>query len=244
MRKVIFSMLVFLALINVTRGQEANYFDSPFGGGIGYIPGWVLPNLDGMNEQLKPLGIPGLGKNGFFTSGGSGFLYLGFVKNTRIGGMWFKGSTTEKAFAGGFRREASYTLSAGAFSIEYTLPVFKDVGVSVGALIGGGTQSFEIYQSRFPADWDNIWKEFSDPSGSTRDISRRLENSFLLLSPTLNIDVPIYRFLSFRVGAGYLMQFGESWKVDNEREIKNVPEGLSKNSFYIQTGIFIGFFSF
>jgi len=244
MRKLILVIMLLIAGSSAATAQETNYFDSPFGGGIGYNPGWMLPSIEGLNSKLTSIGIPELGKNGMFTTGGSGYIYIGFVRNLRIGGMWSGGSTSQTVFNGGFNKEAIYTINTGAFSIEYTLPIIKDVGISVGALIGGGSQNLEVYQSRYPAGWDDIWKEFSATGGSTQDISRKFTNSFFLLSPTLNVDFPIYRFLSFRAGAGYLMKFGTAWTVDNDREVKNTPSDLSKNSFYIQTGIYIGFFSF
>jgi hypothetical protein len=54
----------------------------------------------------------------------------------------------------------------------------------------------------------------------------------------------MYRFISFRAGVGYLFEFGGTWKADNDREIMNVPANLTKDSFFIQTGIFLGFFSY
>lgn len=244
MKKYIYVFLFIFAAGGMTKAQETNYFDSPFGGGVGYNPGWLVPSIDGLNSKLTSMGIPELGKNGLFTTGGSGYIYIGFVRNLRIGGMWSGGSTSENTFNGGFHKEGIYTISTGAFSVEYTLPIVKDVGISIGALIGGGSQKLEVYQSRFPAVWDDLWKEYSQANGSTQDISRTFTNSFFLLSPTLNVDIPLYRFLSFRAGVGYLMKFGTGWKVDNEREVMNTPTDLTKNSFYIQTGIYIGFFSF
>ena len=244
MKKYIFIALMLIVNAGFIIAQESNYFDSPFGGGIGYNPGWLMPSIDGLNTKLTSLGIPEVGKNGVFTTGGSGFIYVGFVKNLRIGGMWSSGSTSEKTFSGGFHKEADFSISTGAFSVEYTLPFVKDIGISVGALIGGGSQQLEVYQSRYPADWDNLWGEYTSQNGSTQDISRTLRNSFFLLSPTLNVDFPVYRFLSVRVGTGYIMKFGTAWQVDNERDIKNTPSDITKNSFFIQTGIYIGFFSF
>ena len=75
--------------------QDKKYFDAPFGGGGGYTPGWIFVNLDELNNQLVSFGSGQLGKSGFYTSGGAGFVYIGFVPNLRIGGMGFGGSTSE-----------------------------------------------------------------------------------------------------------------------------------------------------
>jgi hypothetical protein len=68
---VIFSCMLF--------SQERKYFDTPFGGGGGYTPGWYFPNLDIINQELNALGIPNLSESGFYSSGGAGFIYIGFV---------------------------------------------------------------------------------------------------------------------------------------------------------------------
>jgi hypothetical protein len=243
MKKRILLILFVIAGAGFMFAQESSYFDSPFGGGIGYNPGWYKPNIDGLNAKVTGLGIPEVGKNGVFTSGGGGFLYIGFVKNLRIGGMWASGSTSQEAFVQGFRREADYSIGMGAFSIEYTLPFVKDAGISIGALIGGGTQKLEVYQSRFPDKWDDLWGDFSQ-NASTKDVTRIFKNSYFLLSPTINVDIPLYRFLSFRLGAGYAMKFGTAWTVDNNRSVSDTPSDLTGDSFFIQTGIYIGFFSF
>src|SRR4030065_2649640 len=80
--------------------QDKKYFDAPFGGGGGYTPGCIFVNLDEYNKQLVSFGSGQLSKSGFYTSGGAGFVYIGFVPNLRIGGMGFGGSTSTSAFIG------------------------------------------------------------------------------------------------------------------------------------------------
>jgi hypothetical protein len=73
---------------------------------------------------------------------------------------------------------------------------------------------------------------------------KTLKNNFWLISPTINIDIPFYRFLCFRIGAGYNLTIGEKWKLDNDQSIANVPSDFNGRNFFIQSGILIGFFSF
>jgi hypothetical protein len=47
-----------------------------------------------------------------------------------------------------------------------------------------------------------------------------------------------------RIGAGYQLSFGSDWTADNDQNLSNVPSDLNGNSFFIQSGLFIGFFSF
>jgi len=223
--------------------QDKKYFDAPFGGGGGYTPGWIFVNLDELNKQLVGFGSGQLSTSGFYTSGGAGFIYVGFVPSLRIGGMGFGGSTSESSLLNGFEREAIYHISGGGLTLEYTLPFIKNIAVSVGAVIGGGSIQIDLYRNAGNFDWQSMWSEISS-TDSSQNLSRRLNNSFFLLSPTINIDIPLYRFISFRLGGGYQFALGENWEIENEKELSNVPSKLNGNSFFIQSGIFIGFFSY
>jgi hypothetical protein len=65
-----------------------------------------------------------------------------------------------------------------------------------------------------------------------------------MFTPTLNLDVPINRFILIRLGAGYQISFNDDWTADNDKELRGVPSDLNANTFFVQSGIFIGFFSF
>lgn len=236
--------VVFLVLSCLIYSQDKKYFDSPFGGGGGYTPGWVFVNLDELNKQLMGFESGKLSTSGFYTSGGAGFIYIGFVPGLRIGGMGFGGSTSSSAFVDGFDREVVYSLSGGAFTIEYTLPFIKDLAVSVGSAFGGGSIQIELFRNSGSFDWQNLWQNFNDPLTASSNLSRTFSNTFFLISPILNVDIPFYRFVSFRIGTGYRIALGKTWKIENDKEFLNVPSKLNGNGFFIQTGIFIGFFSY
>lgn len=223
--------------------QDKKYFDAPFGGGGGYTPGWIFINMDELNNQLINFGSGQLQKSGFYTSGGAGFVYIGFIPNLRIGGMGYAGSTSTSAQSGGFNREAVYSIGGGAMTIEYTLPFVKNAAISLGAIIGGGGIDIELYRNSGDFEWSNIWNEIST-STSTNNVSRKISNNYFLFGPTLNFDFPLYRFVSFRVGGGYQLTIGKNWKIENDKELMNVPSKMNGNSFFIQSGIFLGFFSY
>lgn len=218
-------------------------FDSKFAFGGGFTPGWFFPNFDGLNERLNDIGIGELSKSGFFATGGTGYVSLPMFKNFRIGGMGMGGSTTEKATVNGFNREAEYSVSLGGFTVEYTLPFVPSVALSAGAIIGGGNVTVELYQNRGSVDWDDIWDEY-DTNTPSQNLHRKLSNTFFTIAPTLNVDIPINRFLAFRIGGGYQIALGGKWKFDNGEAINNVPDAVKKNSVFIQTGIFIGYFNY
>jgi hypothetical protein len=224
--------------------QDKKYFDAPFGGGGGYTPGWIFVNLDELNKQLVGFGSGQLSTSGFYTSGGAGFIYIGFVPNLRIGGMGFGGSTSESALLDGFEREAIYHISGGGLTVEYTLPFIKNTAVSLGVVIGGGSIQIELYRNAGNFDWQSLWSEISDVSDSSSNVSRKLNNNFFFLTPTINIDFPLDRFVSIRLGCGYQIAMGNTWTVENDKPLSNVPSDLNGNGFFIQSGIFLGFFSY
>jgi hypothetical protein len=244
MKKIIFVLIVILFAASGNFAQESRYFDAPFGGGGGFTPGFTFPNVKPLNNVL-PADFPRLTNKAIFTTGGAGFFYIGLVKFLRIGGGGYGGSTSElvQSSSDGFTREVRYSIGGGGLSIEYTLPFVRTFGISVGTMIGGGSISAEIYKNKGSFSWNNLTGEFGN-SSQTDNISRTVTGSYWLISPMLNLDIPIYRFVSVRVGAGYQLSLGEKWTIENDQELSNVPSDFNGNSFFIQTGIFLGFFSF
>ena len=238
-------LIVFLIIIGFSKfiySQDSQYFDAPFGGGGGFVPGWYVPSMDGVNLQLKSFSVPELSTKGFYTSGGTGFIYLGFIPQLRIGGMGFGGSTSSSAVVGGQNREVIYSLGGGGLTLEYTLPFLRDIGISVGTTIGRGTLKIELYKNSGSFNWGNIWNEAG--SSPTNNYGRTLEDNYWFFTPTLNFDIPLQRFVNFRVGTGYQFTFGDNWSVENGQDISGVPSSINGKSFFIQSGIFIGFFSY
>lgn len=241
-KRILFAIL-FLTT-SIIYGQSGQFFDAPFGGGIGYVPAWYIPNVDPVNLQLNQIGMPELSTSGFYSSGIAGFLYVGFVKNLRIGGMGFGGCLSASQTLDDVNREVVYNLSGGGVTIEYTLPFVKNVGVSVGAMIGAGSLELELYRNYGDFSWGGMWEELNDPNQSSDDYYGKLRNHYWMFTPTINLDYPIYRFVSLRLGAGYQITFADEWTADNDKPVSGIPSDLNSNSFFIQSGIFIGFFSF
>lgn len=223
--------------------QEKTYFDSPFGVGGGFVASWTFPNIQPVNDQLKTFGTPELAKSGYFSSGGAGFVYIGFVPGLRIGGIGFSGSTKESQLSGGYKRQAKLTSAFGGVSVEYTLPFIRRAGVSIGVILGGGNTTLEFYRYKDSYSWNQLWDEIKD-SSSTPNFGRKLSNDYFVIAPTLNIDIPMYRLMGFRFGATYAIHFGNNWKLDNEQEVYNVPTTTAKGQLYLNAGLFFGFFSY
>ena len=243
MYKKLFFSIFFLSTL-VTFGQTGQFFDAPFGGGIGYVPAWYIPNVSPINNQLIDIGMPELSTSGFYSSGIAGFIYIGFVKNLRIGGMGYGGSLSTSQNISGENREVVYSLGGGGVTIEYTLPFIKNLGVSVGASIGTGSLQLDMYRNSGEFNWEGIWIEFRNGNVSSGNFNKKLKNSFWMFTPTVNLDYPIYRFVTIRLVVGYQLTFADEWTADNDQPVSNIPSDLNSNSFFIQSGIFVGFFSF
>ncbi|MFA7420490.1 MAG: hypothetical protein WCZ90_12465 [Melioribacteraceae bacterium] len=245
--------LFLLLLLSCTRyfaqeGEDVGWV-ARFGAAGGISPSYVFPNLDALNAQIKTFGIPEL-SNGMFLFGGGGYAYIMIVDNVRIGGIGLSGtqSTSGKVYGAGFvgwNHEVKYNYGFGGLTIEYTLPFVKNVALSIGSIIGGGSQSIEIFENQDSYKWGDVWPE---PGIADKikllGVNTNIKNNFFTFTPTLNLDVPINRFIALRVGAGYVMNFSSDWKINNDQNIVGVPKDLSSNNFFIQTGIYFGFFAF
>lgn len=238
------SLLIFSLFILSFEGfsQTQQFFDSPFGGGGGFTPGWTFVNVSSLNNKLSSINMPQVAKNGIFTTGGGGFFYIGFVPGLRIGGMGYGGSSSNNSNitnASGqllYNTETLYSTGGGGLTIEYTLPFIKSFGVSPGLIIGGGNITVELYQNGVNNGWDGL--------GLPLGLHNTLNNNFWLIAPTINVEIPLYRFFCFRIGAGYNYTLGEKWTLNNNQSFSGVPSDFNGRNFFIQTGIFVGFFSF
>lgn len=244
MRYKVVLILLFLSLSSF--GQEAKYYDTPFGFGGGFLPVWMMPKFDGINSELKSFGSGEFSTSGMYASGGAGFAYIMVLPNLRVGGFGVSGSQKEASFFNGYKREVRYTSGFGGLTLEYTLPFVRTFGISIGTIIGGGNTTIELFRNNAQMKWDDLWKETSDPNTKSESIYKKIYSDYFVLAPMINIDIPFYRFFSFRIGAGYTFTFSpeSSWKFDNNNDLLNVPSSINTDQLFIQTGIFFGFFSY
>lgn len=243
MKKLFQWILIVLTLTGVIKAQGSKMFDAPFGIGGGYLPTWSFINTNELNNTLLTANFPQVTQSGFFSSGGAGFVYIGFVPNLRIGGMGFSGSTSENTLVGNENRETVVSIGGGGVTIEYTLPIIKNIGVSFGTLVGAGSYQIELFKNSGAFSLNDIINEIGS-SDATVNYNRRLINNFFLISPTINVEIPIYYLAAVRLGVGYSFTLGDNWEVENGLELSNVPSDINGNHLYIQAGIFLGLFSY
>ncbi len=224
--------------------ERAPAFDAPFGGGGGYMGGVAFMDFAAINKALAGFGTPDIAQ-AFYTSSGGGFIYIGFIKHLRLGGIGFTSGTSSKGTVNGFNKETRYSNSFAGLTVEYSLPFIRDWALSVGGIIGVGGQELELYKHNGSVDWNGDLTTMKDDLlGSTRSYGRKYSNTYMVLAPTLNADFLLHPLISVRVGAGYsFTMFGDNWKADNGVAVTNFPASdLKGNGFFLQLGIMAGLF--
>ena len=151
-----------------------------FGGGIGYSPMYISIDEFPATDLLKNLGLdPTKFNTPFVVHGGEGFAHM--TGKWRIGGYAGIGSSsistvtnvqlyvdtgetgwdgeTAGDYDGNFDPtiEAKVTLSLGAGSIEYVMPIFQDLEISAGAMMGLGRLNLSIDQYAANPKWGEMF---------------------------------------------------------------------------------------
>ena len=151
-----------------------------FGGGIGYSPMYISIDEFPATDYLINLGlVPKKFNTPFVVHGGEGFAHM--TGKWRIGGYAGIGSSsistvtnvqlyvdtgetgwdgeTAVDYDGNFDPtiEAKVTLSLGAGSIEYVMPIFQDLEISAGAMMGLGRLNLSIDQYAANPKWGEMF---------------------------------------------------------------------------------------
>ena len=141
-----------------------------FGGGIGYSPMYISLDEFPASDELQDLGLNTDNfSTPFVVHGGEGFAHM--TGKWRIGGYAGFGSTSTSTVANAFIStdtqytgsdsptiEAKITLSLGAGSVEYVMPIFQDLEISAGAMMGLGRLNLSLEQSSSLTDWKGIFE--------------------------------------------------------------------------------------
>ena len=155
-----------------------------FGGGIGYSPMYIDIEKFPATDLLKSLGLnPKQFDSPFVVHGGEGFAHM--TGKWRIGSYAGVGSSSISTvtnvrlfvdadgdgvldqneidnsvdYDGNFDPsiEAKITISLGAASIEYVMPVFQDLEISAGAMMGLGRMNLSIDQYAANPKWTEMF---------------------------------------------------------------------------------------
>ncbi len=195
MKKSILILTLFTSLFYAQSEDQIGWI-AKFGGAGGFTPMVLFPNYDAVNSEISKLGMNEL-SGPLYTWGGGGYVYVMIIDNLRLGGIGFSGYQSETSSQNSMDNEVVNSLGGGAATIEYTMPFVKNIALSAGLMIGGGALDIDIYQNSGSFSWDNIWQNVADQN-SDQNKNYNLSNSFYFVSPTVNVDLPITRFLAVR----------------------------------------------
>lgn len=172
-------LLLFIC-ISALRAQFDLYpVEDFFGGGIGYSPMYISMDSIPAKTNLEGLGLDTKGfDNPFVLHGGEGFAHM--TGKWRIGGYAGVGSSkistvpdvyiydktganaasdtvlnTNPLFVPSI--EGKITISLGAATVEHVMPVFQDLEIAAGALLGLGRISVSVDQRTGTAVWDSTF---------------------------------------------------------------------------------------
>ena len=164
-----------------------------------------------------------------------------------MGGFGVSGSKNVSAIqtipGGTLRKEVDYEVSYGGFLIDYVQPVAYRLDVALGASIGAGELNITMRRDdgKFKT-WDTLWTDFGTPSTQATSYTRRLNGTFVVFNPHINIEYSLLTWMQIRIGAGYPIMFSPDWTLDDKYDINNVPSKIKASGYTINAGIMFGFF--
>lgn len=221
---------------------------SKIGGAGGVTPIVGMFDNKEIDKFLTASGLPVLGTDPIYLVGGEGYGYIMFLKNVRMGGFGASGSRNVAAIqtipgGGTLRKEVDYEISYGGFLIDYVQPIAYRLDIALGATIGGGELNLTMRRDdgKFK-EWDTLWNDFGTPSTQATGYTRKLNGTFVVFNPHINIEYSLLTWLQIRIGAGYPIMFSPEWQLDDKYDINNVPTKIKASGYTINAGIMFGFF--
>ncbi len=226
------NLLLFLLVSTVVwAGQDDVYpLEDYNGGGIGYSPIFLILDYSTIGA-LDRLGSLGLDRNAlaypYVIHGGEGFAHL--TGNWLLGGYAGVGKSTISTMdtTGGVNKSIEATLSMllGAATVEYSLPLFRNIEIATGVMLGIGRASLMINQTPGSPSWDD---QFSVVYGTALQSAHatNLSGLFVNLQPYLTVKWQILDRVGLRMSAGFnkgTVAAGQ-WMLNGHEPISNSPE--------------------
>lgn len=223
-----------------TIEEKAPYF----GLGGGFTGTYLLLNNDELNKYAVLNGFSELGKP--FLTGGQGFTGIPWIKNMRIGLTGFGGSQSKSNSVldttGGntiaIVKKVEQQISNIGLSLGYGIVVTKSLAIIPEVTFSSASHKI-IFSKTSNQEFD-----YNDIPNTTKSVVNSMDNSFIAITPAVNIEWAATNFLMLRASAGYNYQVSSSWKLNGEQALKNVPDALNTNGVFAQFGLFIGLFNY
>ena len=283
------NIVLFLTLSSSLLMAQFSYpLEDFLGGGIGYSPMYIkLDSIPGSSD-LMGLGLnPKEFKDPFIIHGGEGFAHV--TGRWRIGGYAGAGGTSistvpdiiifqddngndsldagenSKDYTSFFnpRIEGKFTISMGAASIEYVMPLLQDLELSAGALMGLARAGLAVDQQNGTPRWGTIFNnaygtmdstgtlyygvsasEYDEPvilPGTIPGIMRDVSATFFNFQPYVAVKRQFLERLGLRISVGFnkgTIQAGK-WKLNGNTKISDSPASAIQGASF-RTMLYIG----
>ena len=283
------NIVLFLTLSSSLLMAQFSYpLEDFLGGGIGYSPMYIkLDSIPGSSD-LMGLGLnPKDFKDPFVIHGGDGFAHV--TGRWRIGGYAGAGGTSistvpdiiifqddngndsldagenSKDYTSYFnpRIEGKFTISMGAASIEYVMPLLQDLELSAGALMGLARAGLAVDQQNGTPRWGTIFNnaygtmdstgtlyygvsasEYDEPvilPGTIPGIMRDVSATFFNFQPYVAVKWQFLERLGLRISVGFnkgTIQAGK-WKLNGNTKISDSPASAIQGASF-RTMLYIG----
>jgi len=283
------NIVLFLTLSSSLLMAQFSYpLEDFLGGGIGYSPMYIkLDSIPGSSD-LMGLGLnPKDFKDPFVIHGGEGLAHV--TGRWRIGGYAGAGGTSistvpdiiifqddngndsldagenSKDYTSFFnpRIEGKFTISMGAASIEYVMPLLQDLELSAGALMGLARAGLAVDQQNGTPRWGTIFNnaygtmdstgtlyygvsasEYDEPvilPGTIPGIMRDVSATFFNFQPYVAVKWQFLERLGLRISVGFnkgTIQAGK-WKLNGNTKISDSPASAIQGASF-RTMLYIG----
>ena len=283
------NIVLFLTLSSSLLMAQFSYpLEDFLGGGIGYSPMYIkLDSIPGSSD-LMGLGLnPKEFKDPFIIHGGEGFAHV--TGRWRIGGYAGAGGTSistvpdiiifqddngndsldagenSKDYTSYFnpRIEGKFTISMGAASIEYVMPLLQDLELSAGALMGLARAGLAVDQQNGTPRWGTIFNnaygtmdstgtlyygvsasEYDEPvilPGTIPGIMRDVSATFFNFQPYVAVKWQFLERLGLRISVGFnkgTIQAGD-WVLNGRTKISDSPASAIQGASF-RTMLYIG----
>ena len=283
------NIVLFITLSSSLLMAQFSYpLEDFLGGGIGYSPMYIkLDSIPGSSD-LMGLGLnPKEFKDPFIIHGGEGFAHV--TGRWRIGGYAGAGGTSistvpdiiifqddngndsldagenSKDYTSYFnpRIEGKFTISMGAASIEYVMPLLQDLELSAGALMGLARAGLAVDQQNGTPRWGTIFNnaygtmdstgtlyygvsasEYDEPvilPGTIPGLMRDVSATFFNFQPYVAVKWQFLERLGLRISVGFnkgTIQAGK-WKLNGNTKISDSPASAIQGASF-RTMLYIG----
>jgi len=234
---------VLLVFCGLTFNSYAQLLPSfAFAGGV--TAGWHFNPVKNLNIELKNAGFPEFSESGFFTTGGGGFIDLPMKDNfLRIGGFG-NGFTSKltKQVNDTLKKDANYSLGQGGFSLEYIIPLGSLIDISFGSTFSTGTLKLELYKyGNDLGNYSTLSNEFGT-NGSSSNLAHTFKSRFYTVQPQVGIGIMLRKFMYLKIDCGYQLGAQNTWRVDNDVEVKDFPSGIEAKGLVLNVGLNFGLF--